>query len=145
MVAWRTSTNVNETHTVLIVSQDTEMVSVWEALFEQKNCRVIVESTAHTALQTARLLTPALIVLELDLPEAERLSLCKGLRAATNGTLLVFVPRGSSIELSNYLFAGVNEILPAPISPMALLIKSMAWLVRQEWHVPHSQPERAYI
>lgn len=145
MVAWRTTSNSNEMNIVLIVSQDLGMASVWKSLFEQKSCRVIIETTPRTALQTARLLAPALIILELHLPKTERLALCKGLRAATNGSLLVFAPREANSEIASYHFAGVDEVLPASISPMALLVKSMAWLVRQEWHIPQYQQEQAYF
>lgn len=145
MVIWRSTMNANEMHIVLIASRDAEMVSVWETLFEQKNCRVVVESTPRNAVQTSRLLAPTLIVLNLDMSVEDRLALCKGLRATTGGTLLLLAPHQSEANLSNYHFAGVDEIIPTPISPMALLIKSMAWLVRQEWLIPHSQPERAYI
>jgi DNA-binding response OmpR family regulator len=137
--------NINELHIVLIASQDAEMVSVWETLFEQKNCRVVVERTPRNAVQTSRLLVPTLIVLDLEMADNDRLALCKGLRATTSGTLLLLAPRHRKIDLSNYHFAGVNEIIPTPISPMALLIKSMAWLVRQEWQIPHSQTVNAYV
>ena len=128
---------MNNTHIVLIASQDAEMISTWKTLFEQKNCRVVVERTPRHALQAARLLVPSLIILDLHLPEGEHLSLCGDLRAATNGTLLVIAPRRSATEIANYHFAGVDEILIQPISPMTLLVKSMAWLVRQEWKLPN--------
>jgi DNA-binding response OmpR family regulator len=145
MIAWRSTMNINELHIVLIASQDAEMVSVWETLFEQKNCRVVVERTPRNTVQTSRLLAPTLIVLDLEMADNDRLALCKGLRATTNGTLLLLAPRHRKIDLANYHFAGVNEIIQTPISPMALLIKSMAWLVRQEWQIPHSQPVNAYV
>ncbi len=56
MVAWKSNPKINELQTVLIVSQDAEMVNVWQALFEQKNCRVVCETGAGEALQTSRLL-----------------------------------------------------------------------------------------
>jgi two-component system, OmpR family, response regulator MtrA len=145
MIAWRSTPNNTETHIVLIASQDAEMVSVWEMLFEQKNCRVVVEATPRNTVQTSRLLAPTLIVLDLDISDEDRLALCKGLRATTDGTLLLLAPRRSEIDLSNYHFAGVNEIIPTPISPMALLIKSMAWLVRQEWFIPQSKSVNSYV
>ncbi len=129
--------NLSELHTVLIISKDTEMISVWEALFQQKNCYVINESTPHTALQSAVLLRPSLIVLDMDLPRAHRLELCRKLRATTTGTLLLLAPANDSQHLYEYMDAGVNEHISTPISPMALLVKSMAWLVRQQWAVAY--------
>ncbi|MFN8380478.1 MAG: response regulator [Anaerolineales bacterium] len=131
MVAWKSTSQPNETNTVLIISQDTEMIIVWEALFEQKNCYVVSETSIDSAIQTSRLLAPTLIVLDLNLSRLERINLCRELRSTTSGTILLLAPKGNMAEISEYLYAGADEFLSTPISPMALLIKSMAWLVRQ--------------
>lgn len=135
----------NEMHTVLIVSQDSEMVGVWETLFKQKDCFVVVENAPENALQSSRLLTPTLTVLDLELSQHERIDLCRELRSTTNGTLLLLAPRSSDLEISEYHHAGVDEYICTPISPMALLIKSMAWLARQEWIVPRKQNTNMYV
>lgn len=145
MIDWNTSPNPNARHTVLIVSQDTEMTNVWKTLFEQKNCRVMIEHTPQGAVQTARLLSPALTILELDLSQNERIELCRELRAASNGTILLLAPRVNELEISLYHQAGADEYIPTPISPMALLIKSMAWLARQEWLVPRKLATNMYV
>lgn len=144
IAAWKSNSDTPETRTVLIISQDTEMVSVWETLYTQKNCRVISEASAQHGIQTARLLTPALIVLHLNLPGDETLALCNHLRPTTNGTLLLLAARRGEREISEYYHAGVDEYIFTPISPMALLIKSMAWLARQEWFVPRKQTVQMY-
>ena len=145
MVAWKSDTSFNKMNTVLIVSQDAEMVDVWKVLFEQKNCYVVCENSAKSALQTSRLLSPSLIVLDLPLSQLERIELCRELRSTTNGTLLLLAPKGNMTEISEYLHAGADEFLSTPISPMALLIKSMAWLVRQEWTVAKDQSSQLYV
>jgi len=127
------SINLAELHTVLIISKDTEMISVWEALFQQNNCYVVNEKSPQRPLQPAALISPSLIVLDIDLPQDARLELCRKLRATTTGTLLLLAPANDSEHLFEYIDAGVNEHISTPISPMALLVKSMAWLVRQQW------------
>jgi len=131
MVAWKSRSGFDEVNTVLIISQDSEMTAVWETLFKQKNCRVVCETSSGNALQSSRLLSPSLIVLDLALSRLERVKLCSELRATTKGTILLLAPKGNMAEISEYLYAGADEFLSTPISPMALLIKSMAWLVRQ--------------
>lgn len=144
MVAWKSDTKFNEMQTVLIVSQDEEMINVWRALFEQKDCRVVCETVAGDALQTSRLLSPALIILNLGLPRSERINLCRELRSTTDGTLLLLAPKADQAEIFEYLHAGVDEFLSTPISPLALLIKSMAWLVRREWTI-REQSSNLYV
>lgn len=131
-------------NTLLIISKDHEMISVWETLFEQKNCRVISETSARTGLQTARLLVPTLIVLNLDLPEGESLELCRELRATTDGTLILMASKNHSGKFSNYQYAGVDEFISTPISPMAFFIKAMASLVKQDWITPQAQSVSLY-
>lgn len=133
MAASKLSPNQN---TVLIISQDADMVRVWKMLFEQRNCHVISEMTGQDGLSTSHLLSPTLIILDLDLPDEERLRLCRNLRATTNGTLLLLNSSYKNVDILEYHRAGVDETVSASISPMALLVKSLAWLARQDWIVP---------
>ena len=91
------------------------------------------EATPQAALQSAKLVSPSLIVVDLDLPQSARLELCSELRTTTKGTLLLLAPSNENQNIFEYIRAGVDEHIPTPISPMALLVKSMAWLARQEW------------
>ncbi len=131
MAAWKTKAKYENMDVVLIISKDSEMVATWKALFQQKKCQVISETSASDALQTANLLAPELIILNLNLPESQQIDLCRELRLTTNGTLLLLAPKNGKQKISDYYHAGVNEHLTTPINPMTLLIKSMAWLVQQ--------------
>jgi CheY-like chemotaxis protein len=131
MVAWKSTTDF-KMNTILIISQNREGIAVWESLFKQKSCLVVSEGTPHDALQTCKLLSPSLIILDLDLPQQEHIELCRSLRAVTSGALLLLSPSDSIPNVFEYYHAGVDEHLSTPISPMVLLVKSMAWLVKQE-------------
>ena len=136
MVALNLDSNIDELHTVLIISKDVDLVRVWESLSDQKSYRIFSETSAKSGAQSARVLTPALIVLDLDLPEDEQVNLCRELRASTNGTILLLASERDKAEIAEYLRAGVDEFIATPVSPMALLIKAMTWLARQDWIVP---------
>jgi DNA-binding response OmpR family regulator len=128
-------------NSVLIISQDVDMIRVWKMLFEQRNCHVISETTAKDGLLTSRLISPTLIILDMDIPDNERLELCRSLRTTTDGTLLLINSSYKSLDVLEYQRAGVDETVAASISPMALLIKSLAWLARQDWIVPRRQTQ----
>lgn len=136
MTAQNSLSYASDIQNVLIISEDVEIVNIWKTLFEQRRYKVISEANAKDGLQTARLLTPALIVLHLDIPNDLSLNLCRGLRAATDGTLLLLNSKHSKLTVSEYQRAGVDETIIASISPMALLAKSLTWLARQDWIVP---------
>jgi DNA-binding response OmpR family regulator len=131
-------------NTVLIISQDADMTRVLKILFEQRNCQVVNESSSHDGLMSSRLLSPTLIILDLDLPDNERLGLCKELRSTTNGTLLLLNSDYKVFDVLEYHRAGVDETISASISPMALLIKSLTWLARQDWLVPRRQSHQVW-
>lgn len=137
-------TDQNELHTVLILSQDADMTQVWKMLFEQRNCQVISENSAEDGLLTSRLLSPTLVIIDMDIPHEERLNLCRNLRTTTNGTLLLINPSYRNVDVLEYHRAGVDETVSDSISPMALLIKSLAWLARQDWIVPRRQPAQIW-
>ncbi|MBI2333030.1 MAG: response regulator [Chloroflexi bacterium] len=139
MAASVVSTNQNEVNSVLIISQDADMIRVWKMLFEQRSCHVISETIAQEGLLTSRLLSPTLIILDMDIPDNERLTLCRKLRATTNGTLLLINSSYKNVDVLEYHRAGVDETVDDSISPMALLVKSLAWLARQDWIVPRRQ------
>ena len=139
MAASKIFPNQNETNSVLIISQDVDMIRVWKALFEQRNCRVISETAAREGVLTSRLLSPTLIILDMDMPDNERLALCRELRATTGGTLLLINSGYKNIDVLEYHRAGVDEAVDDSISPMALLVKSLTWLARQDWIVPRRQ------
>lgn len=132
MIAWKTSINVMDINTILIISQDQKTSAVWELLFRQKNCLVVNEEVPQDAVQTCRLLSPSLIILDLELSLHDRIELCRSLRSTTSGALLLLTPSDSMQNIFEYYHAGVDEHIATPISPMALLVKSMAWLVKQE-------------
>ena len=128
MTAWKTQTNLNETQIILVVSQDPKMTTAWDLVFKQKGYYVIHEKTPRHALQAARLISPALVIVDLDITQPERLSLCKEIRPMTSCALLVLVPKTNDEESSEYYHAGVDERLSPTISPAALIGKSLAWL-----------------
>lgn len=145
MAASKVSTDSHDMNSVLIISQDVDMLRVWKMLFEQRNCRVISETTAQEGLLTSRLISPTLIILDMDMPDEERLNLCKQLRSTTSGTLLLLNSSYKSIDVLEYHRAGVDETVSDSISPMALLVKSLTWLARQDWIVPRRQSAQLWV
>lgn len=136
--------NLSPTHTVLIISNYAEPAAGIEALFRERNCAVLTETSAEKAVETARVLCPSLLILDLDLSHVERLLLCRRLRSVMNGAILLLSSSRHQEQICEYYLAGVDECLNTPLSPMVLLVKSMAWLVRNDWTEAHAQPNRAY-
>lgn len=144
MVAWNSANIFNKPQTVLIASKNQETLRVWSEFFKQKDYLVISESETKNCLKTSHLIKPALIILDLDLTQAERISLCRQLRATSDGALLLLAPRIHDMEIFEYYQAGVDEFIATPVNPMAVVMKSITWLTRQEWFVPRKEDVQVY-
>jgi DNA-binding response OmpR family regulator len=128
MVAWKTEADTLPLHTVLIVSDQLHLVAVWETLFSERNCIVLSESTVPNALQSARLVAPSLMLVDMQLSKTERADLIHGLREASRGPILLLIAAETAQEVVEANQAGADECLIKPVNPAVLVVKSMAWL-----------------
>ena len=128
MVAWKSNADTIPLHTVLIVSDQPENVAVLDTLFNQRNCIVLSESNISDALQSARLVGPSLMLIDMQLSKSERAALLKGLRAASRGPILMLISANTVDEIMEANQAGADECLVKPVNSAVLVIKAMAWL-----------------
>jgi DNA-binding response OmpR family regulator len=128
MVTWKTDVDTVPLHTVLILSDQREQVAVWDALFSQRSCIVLCEWNVSDALQSARLVGPSLMLLDMKLSKSERKTLLDGLRAASRGPILMLIDANTVDEIVEANHEGADECLVKPINPVVLVVKAMAWL-----------------
>jgi len=128
MVTWKTDVDTIPLHTVLIVSDRQENVAIWDALFNQRNCVVLSESNVSDALQSARLIGPSLMLVDINLSKSDRAELLAGLRAASRGPILMLINANTVDEIVEANQEGADECLVKPVNPAVLVVKAMAWL-----------------
>ena len=128
MVTWKTDVDTIPLHTVLIVSDQQENIAVWDALFSQRNCIVLSESDVTDALQSARLIGPSLMLIDMNLSKSDRASLIYGLRLASRGPILMLIHANTIDEIVEANQEGADECLVKPVNPAVLVVKAMAWL-----------------
>ena len=126
MVTWKT--DVETAHIVLIVSDQPETAGSWNTLFTQRNCIVLVESDTSDALQSARLIDPSLVVIDVQQPKEERAALLKQLRDRCRGRILLLISANTVDEILDANRAGADECLVKPVNPAVLVVKAMVWL-----------------
>jgi len=128
MATWKTDVDTIPLHTILIASDRPENISTWENLFQQRNCIVLAESSVSAALQTARLVGPSLMLVDMNLPKKERNSMLRELQKASRGPILLLVSANTVDEVIEANQAGADECLVKPVNSAVLLVKAMAWL-----------------
>lgn len=128
MVTWKTDVDAIPLHTVLIASDQPEDVAVWDTLFSQRNCVVLSEANIADALQSARLIGPSLMLVDMNLSKADRALLLNGLRSASRGPILMLINATTVDEIVEANQEGADECLVKPVNPAVLVVKAMAWL-----------------
>ena len=128
MVTWNSDSDTIPLHTVLIISDQPDNVAVWEPLFNQRNCIVLVETKVADALQSARLVGPSLMLVDVKLSRTECASLLHGLRNASRGPILMMVSATTVDDIMEANRAGADECLLRPVNPAVLIVKAMTWL-----------------
>ena len=132
MVSSTTDVNTIPLHTVLIISDQPDNVAVWDTLFNQRNCIVLTETSIHDAMQTANLIGPSLMLVDMKLSQTERTFLLHGLRAASRGPILLTVSANTVDDIMEANQSGADECLLKPVNPAVLIVKAMAWLGQGE-------------
>jgi two-component system, OmpR family, response regulator AdeR len=126
MVTWKT--DIETAYIVLIISDQPETAASWNTLFTQRNCIVLSESEVSDAIQSARLIDPSLVVVDVQLSKNERAALLKQLRATCRGHILMLISANTVDEILEANRMGADECLVKPVNSAVLIVKAMAWL-----------------
>ena len=126
MVTWKT--DVETAYIVLIISDQPETAASWNTLFTQRNCIVLVESEVSDAIQSARLIDPSLVIIDVQLPKAEQAALLTQMRANCRGHILMLISANTVDEILEANRLGADECLVKPVNSAVLIVKAMAWL-----------------
>ena len=128
MVTWKTDVDTTPLQTVLIVSDQPDSVAILDTLFSQRNCVVLSETNISDALQSARLIGPSLMLIDMNLSKPDRSFLLNGLRATSRGPILMLITANTVDEIVEANQEGADECLVKPVNPAVLVVKGMAWL-----------------
>jgi len=114
---------VDPTPTILIVD-DVPLFRELEALFLARCGRVVTASSAGQALEIAARECPAVIVLDAHLPDVGGEELCRRLKRRapmTQVPIVIVTGSGTAEEYAAAIRAGADDVLPKPLSRMALV------------------------
>lgn len=115
---------------ILVVDDEPQIRRVVRNALEELADLILEAPTAARALDLAASAEPALIVLDLALPDAEGLDLCRDLRAFTSAPILVLSARHTDRDKVMLLDAGADDYLVKPFSTAELRARVRALLRR---------------
>ena len=104
--------------TALIIDDEPRIRRVVSNALADDFARVLEASSGIEGLRMASAERPALIVLDLGLPDTSGVSVCAELRASSNALILVLSARNADREKATLLDAGADDYVTKPFSTL---------------------------
>jgi DNA-binding response OmpR family regulator len=118
---------------ILVVDDDAKIVRLVRTYLERDGFRVVTAADGPAALDAIERHQPALVVLDLMLPELDGRAVIRAVRRddeAAATLILVLSARGTTLDRIAGLEDGADDYLPKPFSPAELVVRVKAILRR---------------
>ena len=116
---------------VLIVEDDETIADLFRRYLSREGFGVHWVSTGQAALDAVRTLKPAVILLDIGLPDMDGVAVCQQLRAEKNWTPIIFcTARDDEISRILGLEMGADDYITKPPSPREVVARVRVWLRR---------------
>jgi DNA-binding response OmpR family regulator len=120
---------------ILVVDDEPNIVHLARMYLERDGFRVESAGDGRTALDYINRLHPALVVLDIMLPEINGLEVCRTLRARDNPVaILMLTARDEDVDKIVGLEMGADDYMTKPFNPRELVARVKAILRREERH-----------
>ena len=106
----------------LVIEDDEDIASLVSFVLSNGGFEVHVARTGADGLESAALLNPALITLDLGLPDIDGLHVAQGLRDMTAAPILMLTARARLSDEMDGMSAGASAHLVKPFRPRELRI-----------------------
>jgi two-component system alkaline phosphatase synthesis response regulator PhoP len=118
--------------TVLVVDDEEHIVELARMYLQQEGFTVEGASDGAEALEKIRTLKPALVVLDLMLPEVDGWEVCRRTRAESDVPIIMLTARSDDVDKIVGLELGADDYLTKPFNPRELVARVKAILRRYE-------------
>jgi two-component system KDP operon response regulator KdpE len=119
-----------ESDVVLVIDDEHQIRRVVRNALAELPYRVVEAATGAAGLDAAASERPALIILDLGLPDIDGADVCRDLRTFTSAPIIVLSARHSDREKEKLLDAGADDYVTKPFSTVELAARIRAQLRR---------------
>ena len=130
---------------ILVVDDDIKIVRLVRMYLERAGHRVIEATDGRSALAAIADEAPALVVLDIMLPELDGLAVLRAVRRTDQTPVIILSARGLTDDRITGLGAGADDYLPKPFSPAELVLRVQRILERTALGRPVGGPAREPI
>ncbi len=117
-------------HQILLVEDDKRLASLTQEYLQQQELRVSVEHRGDLAVERIVAECPDLVILDLMLPGKDGFEICKAVRPAYAGPILMLTARDEDIDQVVGLELGADDYVTKPVQPRVLLARVRVLLRR---------------
>src|ERR1051326_1425156 len=115
---------------VLVVDDEPQIRRVVRNVLAADEVRVLEASNGQQAIDLAAAERPALIVLDLGLPDIQGIAVCREIRSWSSAPIIVLSARHSDQEKVALLDVGADDYVTKPFSAIELRARASAQLRR---------------
>jgi two-component system KDP operon response regulator KdpE len=121
---------------ILVIDDEPQIRRVVRNAMEAGIGSVLEAPTGRTGIDMAAAERPALVILDLGLPDVEGVEVCRAIRSWSAAPIIVLSARGSVQEKATLLDAGADDYIAKPFSTIELQARARAQLRRARLVVP---------
>lgn len=115
---------------ILVVDDDLELASLIGFALRQAGYLVVEAADGPAALEVFSRESPALVILDVNLPRLSGLEVCRRIRESSTVPIMMLTVRGGEEDQVQALDLGADDYLTKPFSPRTLLARVRALLRR---------------
>jgi len=116
--------------TILIVDDEPRIAAIAGDYLRHAGFSVVTAETGAAGLERMRSVRPALVVLDLRLPDMDGIDVARALRAVSNVPIVMLTARAEESDRLLGLDAGADDYVVKPFSPRELVARVRAVLRR---------------
>ncbi len=121
---------MTQPHTILVVEDEASIASFVAAYLKNAGYSVRTASTAQAALADLAGDPPALVVLDLNLPDGDGVEVCRRIRRGSDVPILMLTARDEDVDKIIGLEVGADDYMTKPFNPRELVARVKSVLRR---------------
>ncbi|MCB0155764.1 MAG: response regulator transcription factor [Anaerolineae bacterium] len=123
--------------TVLVIEDEKNIARWVRTYFEQAGYRVVLAGDGAVGLELVQTLRPDLLILDLNLPKLDGLTVCRAVRehpeaGIANTLIIMLTARVEEVDRLKGLELGADDYVTKPFSPKELVARARAMFRRIE-------------
>jgi DNA-binding response OmpR family regulator len=117
---------------VLIIEDDPEVAAFERAILERNGYEVRIASTGSAGLEIESAFKPAVVLLDVELPDISGLDVCTSLANSSEAFILMVSAHSSENDVLRGLGLGADDYIRKPFSGNELVARVQSFLRRRE-------------